>query len=351
MNAALTMLELLRRDDPRPLAERYLRQSRVRASGADGAEESDVKRHRVLDRRAAESLLRNHFVEDLAGLLNLLDRQQLMQLCNALRVAPTAFGVAPTSVPGNGALRLALWMFGANHEARCGEYIGTPLQPAPKLVAETLVMHAPARGDYSPCTAFPRSLPADALPSAPEEEPQTVEELLDAAQRLIGVRLGPRGQDKGAWGQRAARLLGVNDTGANEPDWRGDVEIKTVPARMDSRGYWRIVEDPAICMASNRPMAKLMRVLWLVRVTLSTDEGDVSESALDDATIISWYFLEADELVLRCAKRDLHQRPKGPRGTDQRGWYLHKRFFADVGLLATLNGASTASIDSVDPRR
>jgi hypothetical protein len=37
-------------------------------------------------------------------------------------------------------------------------------------------------------------------------------------------------------------------------------------------------------------------------------------------------------------RRDLHTRPKGPRGTDRRGWYLHKRFFVDAGLYPTLNG-------------
>ncbi|MBA3542037.1 MAG: hypothetical protein H0T79_20645, partial [Deltaproteobacteria bacterium] len=65
-----------------------------------------------------------------------------------------------------------------------------------------------------------------------------------------------------------------------------------------------------------------------------TDVGD------GDATIVSWYLLEWDPDVARLARRYLHVRPKGPAGTDGRGLYLHKRFFADAGFLATLNGAA-----------
>ncbi|HSD90774.1 MAG TPA: hypothetical protein VLB44_24785, partial [Kofleriaceae bacterium] len=76
-------------------------------------------------------------------------------------------------------------------------------------------------------------------------------------------------------------------------------------------------------------LAKLQRTLWLART-------DVDE---DDATIIAWYLLEWDPTVARLTRRYLHVRPKGPKGTEQRGLYLHKRFFADAGLLAALNGA------------
>ena len=77
-----------------------------------------------------------------------------------------------------------------------------------------------------------------------------------------------------------------------------------------------------------RNIAKLQRTLWLARA--STDE--------DDATIVSWYLLDWDAEVARLARRYLHDRPKGPAGTSARGRYLGKRFFADCGLLATLNG-------------
>jgi hypothetical protein len=75
-------------------------------------------------------------------------------------------------------------------------------------------------------------------------------------------------------------------------------------------------------------LAKLVRTLWLLRVDLHGG----------DATILSWYLLERDAHVARLHHRYLHARPKGPAGTAQRGLYLHKRFFADAGLLATLNG-------------
>jgi hypothetical protein len=75
-------------------------------------------------------------------------------------------------------------------------------------------------------------------------------------------------------------------------------------------------------------LTKLVRTLWLAR-------ADVGAS---DATIVSWYLLDWDAEVARLARRYLHERPKGPRGSASRGYYLSKRFFADAGLLASLNG-------------
>jgi hypothetical protein len=124
-------------------------------------------------------------------------------------------------------------------------------------------------------------------------------------------------------------LLGVIERGVDEPDWRGDVEIKTVPIAREPSGLWRIVEDPAIAMLGEaNALAKLQRTLWLARA--DADDGD--------ATIVSWYLLDWDSTIARLTRRYLHARPKGPAGTDQRGLYLSKRFFADAGMLATLNG-------------
>ena len=81
-------------------------------------------------------------------------------------------------------------------------------------------------------------------------------------------------------------------------------------------------------MAGEPAFAKLQRTLWLAR-------SDVDRA---DATIVSWYLLDWDPDIARLARRYLHDRPKGPAGTSARGLYLHKRFFADAGLLATLNG-------------
>jgi hypothetical protein len=89
-----------------------------------------------------------------------------------------------------------------------------------------------------------------------------------------------------------------------------------------------VLEDPAISMLEAAPVTKLQHVLWLARAGVGAR----------DATIIGWYLLRAEGDVPRLIRRYLHTRPKGPRGTDARGWYLHKRFFAECGLLATLNG-------------
>jgi hypothetical protein len=142
------------------------------------------------------------------------------------------------------------------------------------------------------------------------------------------VRLGGRGRDKGAWGLRAARLLGLVERNDAEPDWRGDIEVKTVPVAREPGGWWRVLEDPAIAMAGEPALAKLARTLWLARA--GVEPGD--------ATIVSWYLLDWDPEIARLTRCYLHDRPKGPAGTRARGLYLHKRFFAEAGLLATLNG-------------
>jgi hypothetical protein len=197
------------------------------------------------------------------------------------------------------------------------------------LLGGHLVIQAPPRGMYPASASWPRPVPPPRIAEPLDDEPDSLDELLAAADRAIGVRLGRRGRDKGAWGMRAQALLGVEDHGLEEPDWRGDVELKTVPIAREPSGLWRVVEDPAIAMAGDgRPLAKLQRTLWLARADV--DDGD--------ATLVSWYLLDWDADVARLARRYLHERPKGPRGTDARGHYLSKRFFADCGLLASLNG-------------
>jgi hypothetical protein len=273
-----------------------------------------------LDRPAhvRERLARRHEA-DLAGLLNAIGKDELAQLARHVRIA---------SDDDVASLRRALWRWGAELEAGGAAHLGSPLQPVPALLGGRLVHQAPPRGAHPPAAAWPRPLPPARAADPPAEEPDTVEDLLAAADRAIGVRLGDRGRDKGAWGARAAALLGVVERGHGEPDWRGDVEIKTVPVAPDPRGLWRVREDPAISMTGGAPLAKLARTLWLVRAGVGRD----------DATILSWYFLEWDEALAGLVARHLHTRPKGPRGTRLRGYYLHKRFFAESGLLATLNG-------------
>lgn len=255
---------------------------------------------------------------DLCGLLNALVRGELAALARVHGVAVD--GKSPE-------LRARLWARGAQLEAG-GAELGA-LQPRPIVLGGHLVVQAAPRGLYPPSAAWPRAIPDAAHAQPPADEPDSIDELLAAADRALGVRLGRRGRDKGAWGLRAAELLGVVERGLAEPDWRGDVEIKTVPVARDPSGLWRIGEDPAIAMSEERSaIAKLQRTLWLARADLPGG----------DAALVSWYLLEWDAPLSRLARRYLHERPKGPAGTDQRGVYLHRRFFADAGLLATLNG-------------
>jgi hypothetical protein len=255
---------------------------------------------------------------DLCGLLNAMTRGELAVLAMRLAVR------GPLRSPE---LRAALWDRGAALE-RGDAWVSPAVQPRPIVLGGHLVVQARPRGLYPPSPCWPRAMPGPLAAAPPHDEPDTLDELLAAADRAIGVRLGERGRDKGAWGLRAARLLGIVERNEREPDWRGDVEVKTVPVARDPSGWWRVVEDPAIAMANEPALAKLARTLWLARSDV--DPGD--------ATIVSWYLLDWDAYVAQLARRYLHDRPKGPRGSDTRGSYLHKRFFADAGMLATLNG-------------
>ncbi len=293
---------------------------------------TNVIAERGLDTTTAHERVLARWHGDLCGFLNALTRGELAAI--AARLSLEHDGRAP-------ALRERLWRRGASLESG-GLELPPALQPRPVVLGGHLVVQAPPRGMYAASAAWPRPLPDARIALPPPEEPETLDDLLAAADRAIGVRLGTRGRDKGAWGLRAARMLGVIERGIDEPDWRGDVEIKTVPVAREPSGLWRIVEDPAIAMLvpagrsepgplrvrEGNAIAKLQRTLWLAR-------ADVDD---DDATIVSWYLLEWDATISRLARRYLHVRPKGPAGTNQRGLYLHKRFFADAGLLATLNG-------------
>jgi hypothetical protein len=261
---------------------------------------------------------------DLCALLNAMTRDELADLATAMRVPNSKDTRADE-------LRVALWECGAEIE-RDGVSVSTMIQPKPIVLGGHLVVQAPPRGMSPAASALPRVVPEPRPWVSRADEPDSIDELLDAASDAIGVRLGTRGRDKGAWGVRAAQLLGVVEKGLDEPDWRGDVEIKTVPVEREGNGYWNVVEDPAIAMVGEGGIAKLQRTLWLARATIIDDNGD------EDATIVSWYLLEWDAYIARLSRRYLHERPKGPRNTTQRGMYLHKRFFVDAGMLATLNG-------------
>jgi hypothetical protein len=330
MNAVEHFAGLLPPPALRRLAALRVRRFETAASvggfGAFGAAATAPGR-RQLDTIDARAAVIARWGGDLCALLNAMTRGELAELAQALQLDTR--GRSPE-------LRAALWDRGAALEAG-GSELAHALQPRPVILGGHLVVQAAPRGMFPPARSWPREVPADASADHPADEPDTLDELLAAADRAIGVRLGRRGRDKGAWGQRAAALLGVVERGADEPDWRGDVEVKTVPVAVDrtsaaGQPLWRVVEDPAIAMHDDArgagAIAKLQRTLWLCRADLA--DGD--------ATIVSWYLLDWDADVARLTRRYLHVRPKGPAGTDARGLYLHKRFFAEAGLLASLNG-------------
>jgi hypothetical protein len=273
---------------------------------------------------------------DLCGLLNAMTRGELAELAAQLGASPAA-GAASTAAPAGvraPALRAALWDHGAALERGAAE-VSPAVQPRPIVLGGHLVIQAAPRGLFPASACWPRPVPPPRPAAPPASEPEALDELLAAADRALGVRLGPRGRDKGAWGMRAARLLGLIERAEREPDWRGDVEVKTLAIARDPGGWWRVIEDPAIAMIGEPALAKLARTLWLARCDVG---GAVAGRPARDATIVSWYLLDWDPDIARLARRDLHDRPKGPAGSATRALYLHKRFFADAGLLATLNG-------------
>jgi hypothetical protein len=310
MNAVVHMVSLLPPEVVRRLAALRPHRFAAEAAAPRGALDIEQAAWRVARRWGA----------DLCSLLNAMTRGELAAL--ALRLGVRGARSSPE-------LRASLWERGAALE-RGDAAVSPAVQPRPIVLGGHLVVQADPRGLYPPSARWPRAMPAARPAAPPPDEPDSLDDLLAAADRVIGVRLGARGRDKGAWGLRAARLLGIVERNEREPDWRGDVEVKTVPVALDPSGWWRIVEDPAIAMAGEPALAKLARTLWLAR----------ADVAPGDATIVSWYLLDWDPYVARLAHRYLHDRPKGPRGTEARGSYLHKRFFADAGMLATLNGTA-----------
>jgi len=324
-------------------SEAIRRLAGVRRSGAEPADPgggSAPAPRAVLDVEQATEQVIARWGADLCGLLNAMTRGELEELAARLGVsrvslAPAAAASAgPAPAAGRApVLRVTLWDHGAALERGAAE-VSPAVQPRPIVLGGHLVIQAVPRGLFPASARWPRPVPPPRAAAPPDGEPDALDELLAAADRAIGVRLGARGKDKGAWGIRAARLLGLVERSEREPDWRGDVEVKTVAIARDPGGWWRVVEDPAIAMVGEPALAKLARTLWLARC----DVGG-GGAGPRDATIVSWYLLDWDPDIARLTRRDLHDRPKGPAGGAGRGHYLHRRFFADAGLLASLNGS------------
>lgn len=286
----------------------------VRALKARGSAPVDLG----ISTEKLRATLMERYEHRLSDFLNRLQREDL-EVLTAKRRLETSGTV--------GELRARLWLCGATLEAGGDEHIGTAYQPSPIVLGSLLVHQGAVRGQCPSNCHWPRPVPEAVPEPAAPREPETLEELLGNADRLLGVRLGARGPDKGIYGTRIALLLGLEERGLAEADWRGMVEVKSVPVVRDRAGWWRVKEDPAIAMAQVDPRIKLRRVLWVARV-----------GGPGDSPILSWYYQEWDHHVETLATRYLHHRPKGPKGTSNKGWYLQKRFFLYSGFLKSLNG-------------
>jgi len=181
----------------------------------------------------------------------------------------------------------------------------------------------------APAILWPRLVPPPREVCDSGGEPATLDELLARAETLVGVRLGDRGRDKGFYGQRIAALLGLDRSSSPRPDWRGEVEVKSLAVVRAEGGRWRIKDGPALSMRSVDAAQKCARVLWVVRV----DEREIA-----GAPVLSWFYQELDAELACALERARHLRPKGGAGTDKKGWYLRRDFFGACGLLRSLNG-------------
>jgi len=279
--------------------------------------------------------LRARYDVDLVGFLNGAGVSELRALAAKLELG------AGTAA----ALRQKLWLWGAARERRALVAAGVSerdiasVQLVPVVAGCRLALGrsseptAPlpiARDARFPAAAvLPRVVPPPASLTPPAGEPVHLEELLGRADALVGVRLGDRGRDKGFYGQRIAELLGLPRSSNSAPDWRGEVELKSLAVVRAEGGRWRIKDGPALSMRSVDAAAKLARVLWVVRI----DEGEVS-----GAPVLSWYYQELEGDLADALEASRHLRPKGGAGTTARGWYLRRDFFAACGLLRSLNG-------------
>jgi hypothetical protein len=276
--------------------------------------------------------LRLRYEIDLLGFLNGATVHELRALAAAVEL--------PAEAPA-GALRQRLWSWGAALERRVVGEQALGVQPAPVLSSAGRLSlprrravdegrcRRRARPAFRRATAgrgrFPRRGAAPAQPS----EPESLEELLARAGALLGVRLGGRDADKGAYGRRISQLLGIGPSSSQAPDWRGEVELKTLAVTRAGGARWRLKDGPAISMRSVEATAKLARVLWIVRV----DEREVA-----GAPVLSWYYQELDADLTAALERSRHLRRRGAPARAAAAGTCGADYFEACGLLRSLNG-------------
>ena len=270
-----------------------------------------------------EGLLKK-FKSDLCGFLNSCNRAALDEMAKKAKGLSGGDlklkGASPLDLDVSvGGLRLALWEWATVYEQTDGVLSQSMSIRKPTLLRGKLVFLLKGSG-------LDTVAPSGGLTALDcDSEPEDLEELLRRAEHLKGMIIPTQGRDKGGYGAWIAASLGLVERGLAEPDWQGEVEVKTLPVAKDGLGRFYVSEDPAIAMENVDPLLKLKRVLWITR--------SVNE---ESSQILGWYYQVWDWDVARLVKRDLHQRPKGGKGATTKGWYLHKRFFIDSGLLRSL---------------
>ena len=261
-----------------------------------------------------ENLL-EQFRSDLGGFLNCCNRNELDKI---------ALDVGCNLKVSIGEMRLALWERATVLEQTDGVLRDFGSNAKPSLLRGKVVFLQKGNG-IDAVSSGPVFLDSGTHLLAFDSEPDDIEELLRRAECLRGEAIPMQGRDKGGYGAWIAERLGLIERGLAEPDWQGEVEVKTLPVAKDGMGHFYVSEDPAIAMENVDPLLKLKKVLWVSR---SVDEKT--------SRILGWYYQVWNWDVERLIKRDLHQRPKGGKGATTKGWYLHKRFFIDSGLLYSL---------------
>ena len=146
MNAARIVVGLLTRVDVRSVYRRALRLGK----------RTDAELAITLDREQASAALAELFASDLAGLLNVLARDELAQLAATVPQATVTLRQAVSASVAE--LRASLWQWGAIIEAGSDAWIGTALQPMPHVLAGHLVHHRPALGLFPACAMLPRAI-------------------------------------------------------------------------------------------------------------------------------------------------------------------------------------------------
>jgi hypothetical protein len=272
------------------------------------------------DAAAEDAALAARFAGDLVALLNCLRADELRGLCAARRLGDGGDA---------GALRARLWRWGALAEAGGAALLGTPVQPIPVAARRAPGPRRAARGLAPPGPAWPRPIPpaAAAGPARRRARPTSICSWPPPiARSACGCRRAVATRARGAARRRrssaSSSAAPTSPTGAARSSSRPCRWPAIAPVR------WRVTEDPAVGDGGRVALGQARPACC----------GCAGRPVDDGATLVSWYLLDWDADLARWIRRDLHTRPKGPRGTAARGWYLHKRFFVDAGLYATLNG-------------